>query len=102
MSIVSGQACVVCGKKANEVNSKVLCPKYEKLVCMKHCFDGCKYLEDSTSRICCTYRFKRNEEKKNMKKHITVRSNVKVMCLTTQGLSVCLYTYFNIKVALRQ
>ncbi|MPM95772.1 hypothetical protein SDC9_142927 [bioreactor metagenome] len=58
----SGQPCPICNKEAKEVKSKVLCSRYGKLICMKHCFEGCNYMEENTSR--CTYRFKRNEEKR--------------------------------------
>jgi len=54
--------CLICCKESKEVNSWVQCPQAEGMVCMKHCVK-CRWLDDRTSWIHCTYR--KQIEKKN-------------------------------------
>lgn len=48
------QFCPVCGKTIYEEKSWQECPLWENLICMKHCFAGCKYHDDVMLR--CYYR----------------------------------------------
>jgi hypothetical protein len=52
--------CIICCKNLKEVKSTVHCPQANDVVCMSHCFK-CKWLNDETSWIHCTFR----EHKKN-------------------------------------
>lgn len=46
------QTCPICGKTVLEQQHWVRCPKEEKPVCMKHCFNDCNYQQDT----CCGYK----------------------------------------------
>lgn len=56
--------CPECLKQIGEAKSTVICPKYNgAAVCMFHCFNTCKYMEQSISLQRCTYRDQKQKEK---------------------------------------
>lgn len=48
------QTCLICKKTVKEQKHWVHCPASEGLICMKHCFNGCRYRKDDY----CIYRKK--------------------------------------------
>lgn len=47
--------CPICGQTVTTVKSWVKCPRERKSVCMKHCFSGCKYMNEGMSLPRCSY-----------------------------------------------
>lgn len=62
MEIYCNTVCPVCGATVEETPSWMHCPAYHALVCMKHCYEDCGYLDQTISIPHCFFRDGRKEQ----------------------------------------
>ena len=57
MAYMHNKTCPLCGRPVAAMRGAVQCPQMGRVICMRHCYTGCPYIEETTGH--CLWRVRR-------------------------------------------